>query len=155
MPGKSVHLTRAYILRHIWWIRHSLLSTCFFADSMAFTTPNARFAESEKVDVSEVEKASTGLALTESQRSTGYAVSTAGLDHKHETSKAERKLVFKLDILILPLAMLLYLSAYLDRGNLGNAKLMGLTRDVLGGDSTKFSLALSSFFSQSATILAK
>lgn len=49
---------------------------------------------------------------------------------------AERKLVFKLDvseaarrsadswqILILPLTALLYLSAFLDRSNMGNAKL--------------------------------
>ena len=119
---------------------------------MASTAPSARFAEpandNEKVEISEMEKASGGLALTESQRSSsGYAASTAGLDHKAENAKAERKLVFKLDILILPLAMLLYLSAYLDRGNLGNAKLMGLLDDVLDGDSQKFSLALTCFFS--------
>jgi hypothetical protein len=72
-----------------------------------------RFA-TDKAEVNELEKGST-LAPTASQRSTGYAASTAGLDHKSETSKAERKLLFKLDILILPLAMLLYLSAYLVR----------------------------------------
>jgi hypothetical protein len=31
-----------------------------------------------------------------------------------------------LDVIILPFAALLYLSAYLDRGNLGNARLQGM-----------------------------
>jgi hypothetical protein len=101
---------------------------------MADITPSARFADlhdNEKPELSEMEKASGQLALTESQRSSaGYANSTAGLDHKQEISKAERKLVFKLDILILPLAMLLYLSAYLDRGNLGNAKVGDRSRST-------------------------
>lgn len=35
-----------------------------------------------------------------------------------EDSKAVRKLLMKLDFTILPFAVLLYLSAYLDRGNL-------------------------------------
>jgi hypothetical protein len=50
------------------------------------------------------------------------------------------------DVVILPLAALLYLSAYLDRGNLGNARLQGLEKDVLGGDSEKYSLALACFY---------
>lgn len=51
-----------------------------------------------------------------------------------------------LDVIILPFAALLYLTAYLDRGNLGNARLQGLEKDVLGGDSEKFSLALACFY---------
>ncbi|KAJ7146696.1 MFS general substrate transporter [Mycena epipterygia] len=76
-------------------------------------------------------------------------------------SKAERRLLFKLDILILPLAVLLYLSAYLDRGNLGNARLQGLQATVLNGSDTNYSLALSCFFityivlSVPGTLLAK
>ncbi|PAV15126.1 MFS general substrate transporter [Pyrrhoderma noxium] len=49
-------------------------------------------------------------------------------------SEEELKLVRKLDLRILPIACLLYLFAYLDRSNLGNARLQGLTTDVLGGD---------------------
>lgn len=44
------------------------------------------------------------------------------------------------DIVIMPLAFLLYLSAYLDRGNLGNAKVQGLVAAVLDGDDEKYSL---------------
>ncbi|KAF9466736.1 major facilitator superfamily domain-containing protein [Collybia nuda] len=48
----------------------------------------------------------------------------------------ERKLVRKLDKRILPLACFLYLFSYLDRSNLGNARLQGLPDDILGGDTT-------------------
>ncbi|KAF9446016.1 MFS general substrate transporter [Macrolepiota fuliginosa MF-IS2] len=48
----------------------------------------------------------------------------------------EKALVRRLDKRILPIACLLYLFAYLDRSNLGNAKLQGLQDDVLGGDKT-------------------
>ncbi|KAJ7717634.1 MFS general substrate transporter [Mycena maculata] len=48
----------------------------------------------------------------------------------------ERRLVRKLDRRILPITCLLYLFAYLDRSNLGNARLQGLPQDTLGGDPT-------------------
>lgn len=68
-------------------------------------------------------------------------------DSNSEPSPHEMKsLLFKLDIIILPLALLLYLSAYLDRGNLGNAKLQGMQDDVLGGSSKKYARALSCFY---------
>lgn len=42
---------------------------------------------------------------------------------------------------MIPFAVLLYLSAYLDRGNLGNAKLQGLQAEVLRGSDTGYSIA--------------
>lgn len=48
----------------------------------------------------------------------------------------ERRLVRKLDQRILPITCLLYLFAYLDRSNLGNARLQGLPQDILGGDKS-------------------
>ncbi|KAJ6529736.1 MFS general substrate transporter [Mycena capillaripes] len=98
---------------------------------------------------------------TEKGGSSAYAASTTGIDHRTETHKAERRLLFKLDVVILPLAALLYLSAYLDRGNLGNARLQGLQATVLRGSDTNYSLALSCFFityillSVPGTLLAK
>ncbi|KAJ6472639.1 MFS general substrate transporter [Mycena vulgaris] len=60
----------------------------------------------------------------------------------------ERRLVRKLDRRILPITCLLYLFAYLDRSNLGNARLQGLPKDTLGGDPTgkKFDWVNSVFF---------
>ncbi|KAI9567561.1 major facilitator superfamily domain-containing protein [Boletus coccyginus] len=49
---------------------------------------------------------------------------------------AEKRLLRKLDRRILPILCVLYLFAYLDRSNLGNARLQGLPEDVLGGDPT-------------------
>ena len=60
--------------------------------------------------------------------------------------KAERKLKRKLDVVILPLTTLLYLCAYLDRGNMGNAKLQGVQKDLMDDSDTKFSIALSCFY---------
>ncbi|TFY62669.1 hypothetical protein EVJ58_g3717 [Rhodofomes roseus] len=48
----------------------------------------------------------------------------------------EKRLVRKLDVRIMPIACILYLFAYLDRSNLGNARLQGLPQDALGGDPT-------------------
>lgn len=80
------------------------------------TTGSARFADPEK-QISTSNDKSTTITATESHgASSGYAASTAGLTHKVQNRKAERLLLFKLDILVIPLAMLLYLSAYLDRG---------------------------------------
>ncbi|KAG1736128.1 uncharacterized protein EDB91DRAFT_538616 [Suillus paluster] len=64
------------------------------------------------------------------------------------TLEHEKKLLRKLDRKILPLTCTLYLLAYLDRTNLGNARLMGLARDTLGGDPTGvlFDVANSAFF---------
>lgn len=58
------------------------------------------------------------------------------LEHKPPlaTVDEEKRLVRKLDRTILPITCLLYLLAYLDRSNLGNARLQGLPQEILGGD---------------------
>ncbi|KAG8725972.1 hypothetical protein FRC11_001102, partial [Ceratobasidium sp. 423] len=63
-------------------------------------------------------------------------------------SELEKKLVRKLDTVILPLTCALYLFAFLDRSNLGNARLQGLPEDVLQGDpsGTKFDWVSSMFY---------
>jgi MFS family permease len=58
----------------------------------------------------------------------------------------ERRLKLKLDAVILPLTTLLYLSAYLDRGNMGNARLQGVETELMGGSDTNYSIALSCFY---------
>ncbi|GBE87251.1 Uncharacterized transporter [Sparassis crispa] len=52
------------------------------------------------------------------------------------TSLEERRLVRRLDARIMPIACILYFFAYLDRTNLGNARLQGLPQDILHGDPT-------------------
>ncbi|WRT64333.1 uncharacterized protein IL334_001265 [Kwoniella shivajii] len=88
----------------------------------------------------------TGGAGDNEKASTRYANSDTGLVLKEENKKAERKLLIKLDCAILPFAVLLYLSAYLDRGNLANARLQGLQKEVLDNEDKNYSIALSMFF---------
>ncbi|KAF8518348.1 major facilitator superfamily domain-containing protein [Hysterangium stoloniferum] len=51
-------------------------------------------------------------------------------------SPEERALVRRYDLRVMPIMCLLYLFAYLDRTNLGNARLQGLPQDILGGDKS-------------------
>ncbi|KAJ6508763.1 major facilitator superfamily domain-containing protein [Mycena sanguinolenta] len=45
-------------------------------------------------------------------------------------SPKDRKLVWKIDLRLIPILTLLYLMSFLDRTNIGNAKLLGLTTDL-------------------------
>ncbi|KAF2751830.1 MFS general substrate transporter [Sporormia fimetaria CBS 119925] len=58
---------------------------------------------------------------------------------------AEGKLVRKLDLFIIPVVMLLYLLSFLDRVNIGNARLYNLEKD-LGLSSQQFQVAVSILF---------
>ncbi|TDZ32024.1 MFS transporter prlL [Colletotrichum spinosum] len=57
----------------------------------------------------------------------------------------EKALVRKIDLYILPLMFLMYLLSYMDRTNIGNAKIAGMDRD-LNLDSERYSIALVVFF---------
>ncbi|KAG0145003.1 hypothetical protein CROQUDRAFT_659198, partial [Cronartium quercuum f. sp. fusiforme G11] len=90
-------------------------------------------------------------------KSTTYQPTT----HPSSLGTEEKRILRKLDRRILPLTAILYLSAYLDRGNLGNARLQGLQSELLDESDTKFSVVLCSFFityvilSIPGTLLAK
>ncbi|OCH85119.1 MFS general substrate transporter [Obba rivulosa] len=61
------------------------------------------------------------------------------------TPEEERALWQKVDMRIMPIVTIMYLCSFLDRGNIGNAKLQGLTSELnLTGD--KYNLALTMFF---------
>lgn len=59
--------------------------------------------------------------------------------------EAERKLLRKLDAWIVPPVMLLYLFSFLDRVNIGNARLYGLEED-LGLEGDQYQIAVSVLF---------
>jgi sugar phosphate permease len=58
---------------------------------------------------------------------------------------AEKKLVRKLDLFIIPITMLLYLFSFLDRVNIGNARLYGMEAD-LGLHGSQYQTAVSILF---------
>ncbi|CAG8146546.1 unnamed protein product [Penicillium olsonii] len=58
---------------------------------------------------------------------------------------AEKRLLWKLDIHVVPILMFLFLLAFLDRINIGNARLQGLEKD-LGMEGHDYNIALFIFF---------
>lgn len=61
------------------------------------------------------------------------------------TPKEWRRLLWKLDRRIIPYVGLLYLCSFLDRSNIGNAKLAGIIED-LNMSQSDYNVALSIFF---------
>ncbi|KAH8888415.1 MFS general substrate transporter [Thozetella sp. PMI_491] len=58
---------------------------------------------------------------------------------------AEKRLLLKLDAVFVPIIMLVYLSCFLDRSNIGNVKVAGMPGDI-GASSQEFSTAVSIFY---------
>lgn len=61
------------------------------------------------------------------------------------TNPQEKKLLWKLDMALIPWLTILYLLAFLDRANIGNAKIAGLSHD-LGLSTSQFNATLTIFF---------
>ncbi|KAG5983252.1 hypothetical protein E4U55_000476 [Claviceps digitariae] len=60
-------------------------------------------------------------------------------------AKEESRIRLKMDLALIPLVSLLYLLAFIDRANIGNAKIAGLDKD-LGLRGFEYNAALSVFF---------
>ncbi|KAI0073057.1 MFS general substrate transporter [Panus rudis PR-1116 ss-1] len=61
------------------------------------------------------------------------------------TPEQEKKLWRKVDLRLMPILTLMYLFSFLDRGNIGNAKLQGLTTQ-LNLTGNKYNIALTMYF---------
>lgn len=61
------------------------------------------------------------------------------------TSKAEKRVLRKCDFYVLPMLYILYMLSYLDRINIGNARIEGLEND-LGMVGNDYNIALQVFF---------
>lgn len=59
--------------------------------------------------------------------------------------KAEARLRWKIDLFIIPTVALLYLFCFIDRANIGNARLAGLEKD-LGLTGYDYNVVLSVFY---------
>ncbi|PAV22292.1 MFS general substrate transporter [Pyrrhoderma noxium] len=69
----------------------------------------------------------------------------ASVEASEELSVDEKKLLRKIDIVIIPWLALLYLLNFLDRANIGNAKLYGMESDLNVSDK-QYLVALTTFF---------
>lgn len=59
----------------------------------------------------------------------------------------DKKTLFKLDILLVPLVASMYLLAFLDRANIGNARVAGLQKDLDISD-TQYQIGKALFYPQ-------
>lgn len=64
---------------------------------------------------------------------------------EYEASGKGKKAIRKMDWRIIPILVIIYLAAFLDRGNIGNARIEGLEAD-LGISSQQYQWCLSVFF---------
>ncbi|PVH16222.1 uncharacterized protein CXQ87_004093 [Candidozyma duobushaemuli] len=72
-------------------------------------------------------------------------VDEAAVDIEKFSDIDEKKLLWKIDLHLIPLFTVLYLLSFLDRGNIGNAKIEGLSEDLnLVGN--QYNLCLTIFF---------
>lgn len=62
-----------------------------------------------------------------------------------ELAREEKALVRKIDLYLLPTIWIMYLLSYMDRTNIGNAKVAGMIHD-LGMNSNQYSISLIVFF---------
>ncbi|EXV06355.1 MFS transporter [Metarhizium robertsii] len=60
-------------------------------------------------------------------------------------ARDERKLLLKLDAFFVPIIMVVYLTCFLDRTNIGNVKVAGMPEDI-GASPQQFSTAVSIFY---------
>ncbi|KXH31928.1 hypothetical protein CSIM01_02480 [Colletotrichum simmondsii] len=84
-------------------------------------------------------------ASNEHEHALSKGVELVGVDDYVPDSDEEKKLVRKIDLYLLPLIFVMYLLSYMDRTNIGNAKIAGMDRD-LELDSSRYSIALVVFF---------
>jgi MFS family permease len=67
-------------------------------------------------------------ALVSEEKTSGEQTNTN--NYVDPTTAEEKKLLWKIDIHLLPILFILFMFAFLDRVNIGNAKIQGLTKDL-------------------------
>ncbi|KAJ4312530.1 hypothetical protein N0V84_009896 [Fusarium piperis] len=79
------------------------------------------------------------------QEDVGKISESGGTSQDHLDPVAERQLCKKIDLHILPVVSILYLFCFIDRSNIGNARLAGFERD-LGMKGIDYNATLSLFY---------
>lgn len=74
-----------------------------------------------------------GLDMNVEEHEVGTTVhAAAATEYSDAESKAfDRRLILKLDLLLIPLLTTVYLLAFLDRANIGNARVVSISRCIL------------------------
>jgi hypothetical protein len=91
--------------------------------------------------------APAGILIGEKPQVEHAELADRGSDELHEAidPDIEKKLVWKIDVHVVPPLLILFLLAFLDRTNIGNAKIQGLTTELnMAGQD--YNIALLIFF---------
>jgi len=98
----------------------------------------------EKFETNDYEAGSAKLDIRHSENVDLPADPDAGLSQE-ERELNDKKLIRRLDLILIPWLCLLYLASFLDRTNIGNAKIVGLQTSIhISGP--QYNAALSLFF---------
>ncbi|KAF9220957.1 MFS general substrate transporter [Gyrodon lividus] len=84
------------------------------------------------------------MTTSDSEKSFQVEARADPLKHNHDSAQ-DRRLLRKIDLRLLPVLTLMYLLSFLDRTNIGNAKIDGLTTDI-GVSAPAYNTALAIYF---------
>ncbi|KAI8289017.1 Major facilitator superfamily transporter [Colletotrichum sp. SAR11_57] len=101
-------------------------------------------ASSDRSDIEHVAQEKDSVAHNEFQQNSGMSPEDADFLANFPEER-KKKAVRKVDFRLVPMLVLLYLMAYLDKTNIGNAKIEGLL-DSLHMTGVDYNIALSVFF---------
>lgn len=107
---------------------------------------------SREIDKSPVRKASVsrpvgghGESIAEEKKRIDKLATAPGVTLESFAHLDEKKILRKMDLHLIPMLALLYLLSFLDRGNIGNAKIEGL-QETLGMTGAQYNWCLTAFF---------
>ncbi|KAI9490720.1 major facilitator superfamily domain-containing protein [Zychaea mexicana] len=108
---------------------------------MASVQEKQQIADDKPVDF-DTEKADAVIKLEDTGRSSDTSIRP---EYEPLSDKEFKRLRWKLDLRIVPFCGVLYLCSFLDRSNIGNAKIAGITEDLHISED-QYNIALSIFF---------
>ena len=82
------------------------------------------------------------------EKTTEYVHGEEGLQqpHHHVHPDIEKRVIRKMDLRVVALVSALYVLAFLDRSNIGNAKIAGMSKDLHLGNGNKYQWLLTIFY---------
>lgn len=110
------------------------------------TSTNLRIENTDAIRKASITSSHAAKHKDEAERLRIAALATApGVTMASFAHLDEKKILRKMDLRLIPMLALLYLLSFLDRGNIGNAKIEGLTED-LGMSGPQYNWCLTAFF---------
>lgn len=137
------------------------VSLCSLLPQLPYFLPTSSFCGKKLLAIEATASPSTttsisNMGVISRSRQAGHVGSVVRADEpkiEHEEDAAEaprfdpeqvKRALRTIDLRLLPVLTLLYLLAFIDRGNIGNAKIAGMNED-LGLSQTQYNIALTVF----------